>query len=77
MNARRMTFLLVRTLVFFVVAVVVVLYVGWSWPGGLALLLIGLAAAAQGGAVLWLRRSERASASESGTDSESGTENSE
>lgn len=61
MNSRRMTFLLVRTLVFFVLAVIVVTFIGWSWPGVLAVALIGLAAAAQAGAVLWLRRSEAAS----------------
>ncbi|MEY8038229.1 MULTISPECIES: hypothetical protein [Saccharopolyspora] len=66
MDARQLTYLLVRTLVFLAVAVVVAALAGWPWYGVAAVGLTGAAAAVQLGGVLWLRRSERAKSSTMG-----------
>jgi hypothetical protein len=58
MNSRRLTFLLVRTAVVFVLALVVAVHYGWSWFGVAAVALTAAALAIQFGGVLWLRRAE-------------------
>lgn len=58
MNARRLTFLLIRTAVVFVVAVVFAVLTGWSALTTTAVVLTGAAAAVQLGGVLYLRQQE-------------------
>ncbi|GAB2673553.1 hypothetical protein GCM10027271_37930 [Saccharopolyspora gloriosae] len=55
-----MTLFLIRTLVCLVVVVGAAFYLGWSWPVGIAVGLIALAAVAQGGVILWQRGKNRA-----------------
>jgi hypothetical protein len=62
MNSRRLTFLLIRTAAFFVLALVVAVLYGWSWFGIAAVALTGAALAIQFGGVVWLRRAERKAA---------------
>jgi hypothetical protein len=59
MNSRRLTYLLVRTLIFFVAALVVAVLWHWSPVAIIAVVLTGAAGAVQLGGVLWLRRTER------------------
>ncbi|MFR9731160.1 hypothetical protein ACL03H_18190 [Saccharopolyspora sp. MS10] len=56
MSTRSMTLFLIRTLVVLVLVAGLATYVGWSWPTGIAVGLIALAAAAQGGVLFWQRR---------------------
>ncbi|WP_243788155.1 hypothetical protein [Saccharopolyspora gloriosae] len=56
MSTRSMTLFLIRTLVCLAVVVGAAIYIGWSWPVGIAVGLIALAAVAQGGVILWQRR---------------------
>lgn len=55
MSTRSMTLFLIRTLVCLAVVVGAAIYIGWSWPVGIAVGLIALAAVAQGGVILWQR----------------------
>ncbi|WP_229680108.1 hypothetical protein [Saccharopolyspora thermophila] len=55
----RLTALLVRTALFFAVAVGLAVVSGWSWYGVVAVALTGGAALLQLGGVLWLRRVEQ------------------
>lgn len=59
MDSRKMSYLLIRTLLFLAIAVAVFSWFGWSTMGAIATGLIGAAALVQAGAVGWLRRSER------------------
>lgn len=59
MSTRSMTLFLIRTLVCLVVVVGAAFYIGWSWPVGIAVGLISLAAVAQGGVILWQRGKNR------------------
>lgn len=59
MNSRRLTYLLIRTLIFFVAALVVAVLWHWTSLAIIAVALTGAATAVQLGGVLWLRRSER------------------
>jgi hypothetical protein len=59
MNSRRLTYLLVRTLIFFVAALVVAVLWHWTPVAIIAVALTGAATAVQLGGVLWLRRAER------------------
>lgn len=66
MNFRRLTYLLIRTLVFFVAALVVAVLWHWTPVSIIAVALTGAASAVQLGGVLWLRRTERNSAKPAG-----------
>jgi hypothetical protein len=59
MDSRRLTFLLIRTAVFFVLALGAAVYFHWSPMSEIAVALTGGAALVQLAGVLWLRRSER------------------
>lgn len=59
MTSRGLTPLLIRTVVALVAMLIVLVIIGWSWWGTLALSLIGCAALVQLGGVLWLRRREQ------------------
>lgn len=61
MTSRWLSTLLIRTVIAFVVAVVVLTLVGWSWLGAGAVGLVGAAALIQLGGVVYLRRSETGS----------------
>lgn len=63
MNSRRLTYVLVRTLIFFVAALVVAVLWHWTPVAIIAVALTGAAGAVQLGGVLWLRRTERNAAS--------------
>lgn len=58
MTSRGLTALLFRTVAALVVAVIVLVIVGWSWLGTLAVGLVASAALVQLGGVFWLRRRE-------------------
>jgi hypothetical protein len=59
MNSRRLTYVLIRTVIFLVAAVVVATL--WHWPlvAGIGVGVIGAATLVQLGGVLYLRRTER------------------
>lgn len=60
MSKSQLTAVLVRTLLFFAVAVVLGFVSGWVVYAVIAVALTGGAALVQLGGVLWLRRAERA-----------------
>ncbi|GAA4849140.1 hypothetical protein GCM10025787_34970 [Saccharopolyspora rosea] len=65
MNSRRLMIVFYRTVVFFVLAVVVSAVYGWPWFGIAAIALTGAAAALQLGGALWLRRTQQEQPAES------------
>ena len=69
-TSRRMTLLMIRTLVFFVAALVVASWFGWSWVSGFAVILTGAATAIQAVGAVWLRRTEQATSPTSGASTE-------
>jgi hypothetical protein len=58
-NKSRLTVLLVRTLLFFVAALVLGVVYGWPSFAVIATVMTGGAALVQFGGVLWLRRAEQ------------------